>query len=289
MSRVETKPRSYLCGLLGSGIGQTRSPAMHEAEAAALGLRYVYRAIDFAELGLDAAALPEVLRAVERCGFDGVNVTHPFKQAVMPHLDAVEEDARAIGAVNTVVLSGGKRVGHNTDWWGFAENFRRGLPDAALARVVQIGAGGAGAAVAHAMLTLGAQALALHDIDIARAARLAEGLSARFGAGRAVAVRDLPSALASADGLVQTSPIGMVGHPGMPVPEAALRPALWVAEVVYFPLETALLRAARAIGCRTLDGGGMAVLQAARAMHLFTGIAPDIERMLRSFSMEAMA
>jgi shikimate dehydrogenase len=289
MSRVETKPRSYLCGLLGSGIGQTRSPAMHEAEAEALGLRYVYRPIDFAELGLDATALADVLRAVERCGFDGVNVTHPFKQAVMAHLDAIAEDARAIGAVNTVVLAGGKRVGHNTDWWGFAENFRRGLPGAALARVVQIGAGGAGAAVAHAMLTLGTQELALHDIDFARAARLAEGLSARFGIGRAIAVRDLAVALAAADGLVQTSPIGMAGHPGMPVPAAALRPALWVAEVVYFPLETALLRAARAIGCRTLDGGGMAVLQAARAMHLFTGVVPDIERMLQNFAVEAMA
>ncbi len=183
--------RSVLCGLFGGGIAGTRSPAMHEAEGAALGLRYVYRPIDFARLGRDASALPEMLAAAEAFGFDGLNVTHPFKQAVIPLLDDVSDDARAIGAVNTVVLRDGKRVGHNTDWWGFAESFRRFLPDAPLRRVVQVGAGGAGAAVAHAMLTLGTGTLAVHDLDAGRAEALAARLNARFGAGRACKAGEL--------------------------------------------------------------------------------------------------
>ncbi len=282
-----TPRASVLCGLFGTDIAGTRSPAMHEAEAAALGLRYVYRPVDFAPLGRDASALPEMLAAAEAFGFDGLNITHPFKQAVIPLLHEVSDDARAIGAVNTVVLRQGRRIGHNTDWWGFAENLRRFLPDVALDRVVQVGAGGAGAAVAHAMLTLGTGELVLHDLDAARAEALAARLNARFGAGRVRRAADLAGELARADGLVQASPVGMQGHPGLPVPAEALRPTLWVAEVVYFPLETELLRRARAAGCRTLDGGGMAVLQAAEALRLFTGVAPDIDRMLRRFAADA--
>lgn len=282
---TQTAPgESWLCGLFGIGIAGTRSPAMHEAEGAALGLRYVYRAIDFAVLGRDASALPDMLAAAVALGFDGLNITHPFKQAVIPLLNEVSDDARSIGAVNTVLFRDGRRIGHNTDWWGFAESFRRGLPGAALDRVVQVGAGGAGAAVAHAMLTLGARTLVLHDLDAGRAAALAQNLNARFGPGRARLAGDLGAELARADGLVQASPVGMQGHPGLPVPAGALRPPLWVAEVIYFPLETELLRHARAAGCRTLDGGGMAVLQAAEALRLFTGVAPDIERMLHCFA-----
>ena len=278
------KPRSVLCGLFGMGLSGTRSPAMHEAEGAALGLRYVYRPVDFAAIGRDASALPEMLAAAMAFGFDGLNITHPFKQAVIPLLDALSDDAAAIGAVNTVVFRDGRRIGHNTDWWGFAESFRRALPGVALDRVVQVGAGGAGAAVAHALLTHGVRDLALHDLDTGRAEALAARLNARFGAGRARRCGALEADLRRADGLVQASPVGMADHPGLPVPAAALHPRLWVAEVIYFPLETALLRAARAIGCRTLDGGGMAVLQAAEALRLFTGVAPDTDRMLRRFA-----
>ncbi len=280
----EAPRTSFLCGLFGGGIGGSRSPAMHEAEGEALGLRYVYRPVDFERLGRDAAALPAMLAEAAAFGFDGLNVTHPFKQAVIPLLDEVSDDARAIGAVNTVLFRDGRSIGHNTDWWGFAENFRRGLPGAALGRVVQVGAGGAGAAVAHALLTLGVEQLVLHDLDAARAGGLAASLAARFGAGRARLAGPVADELAAAQGLVQTSPVGMQGHPGLPVPAAALHPALWVAEVIYFPLETELLRRARALGCRTLDGGGMAVLQAAEALRLFTGTPPDIARMLRRFA-----
>lgn len=278
-----SKP-SFLIGLIGSGIQASRTPPMHEREGDEQGLRYTYKTIDLDRLGLGADDLPDLLLAAQRMGFAGLNITHPCKQAVIPLLDELSPDARALGAVNTVVLRDGKRRGENTDWWGFAEAFRRNMGGAPRGRVVQLGAGGAGAAVAHALLVLGVQRLTIQDVDAGRADSLAESLCARFGAGRAAACADLAASMADADGLVHCTPTGMAAHPGLPLPAATLRPALWVAEIVYFPLETELLRAARALGCRTLDGGNMAVFQAVEAFRLFTGITPDAERMLRYFT-----
>ena len=280
---------SYLVGLIGSGIQASRTPAMHEREGDEQGLRYLYQKIDLDQLGLGPEALPDLLSAAERMGFAGLNITHPCKQLVIPLLDELSPDARALGAVNTVVLRDGKRRGENTDWWGFAEAFRRNMQGVALDHVVQLGAGGAGAAVAHALLTCGVGQLALHDMDPARAEGLAQSLNARFGAAqsgaeRAVACGKLADAMAQADGLVHCTPTGMAAHPGLPLPASMLRPELWVAEIVYFPLQTELLRVAGALGCRTLNGGFMAVFQAVEAFRLFTGITPDAERMLRHFA-----
>lgn len=274
----------FLIGLIGAGIQASRSPALHEREAAAHGLRYWYRLIDVERLGVPESALSRLVGAAELMGFAGLNITHPFKQAVIPLLSDLSPEARALGAVNTVLLRDGRRIGHNTDAPGFARSFERGLGDAPRNSVVQLGAGGAGAAVAHAMLTLGAGRLVLFDVAPDRAASLVESLQARFGADRVAIGADLDQAMASADGLVHATPTGMASHPGLPLPAPLLRPDLWVAEIVYFPLETELLRVARSRGCRTLDGGGMAVFQAVEAFRLFTGLAPDEDRMLRHFA-----
>ncbi len=275
---------AVLVGLIGSGIQLSRSPRMHEAEGAAQGLRLVYRLIDLDVLDLTINALPDLLAAAQAAGFAGLNITYPCKQAVIPLLDDLSEDARALGAVNTVVFQEGRRIGHNTDWWGFAESFRRGLPDAPLGRVVQLGAGGAGSAVAHALLTLGVKHLMIVDTDGARAEALSRSLAQRFGAGRVVALPDATHAMAQADGLVNATPVGMDKHPGLPLSADLLGRTLWVADIVYFPLETALLGAARLLGCRTLDGGGMAVFQAVEAFRLFTGQPPDAGRMTAAFA-----
>lgn len=257
---------------------------MHEREGAEQGLRYIYKLIDLEVLGLDVDALPEILTAAQRLGFSGLNVTHPCKQAVIPLLDELSPDAAALGAVNTVVFKDGRRIGHNTDWWGFAESFRRELPDVKTDRVVQFGAGGAGAAVAHALLTLGVREITIIDTEEGRAQNLADALCERFGKHRASASAAVADALASAEGMVNTTPLGMAKYPGMPISADLLRQTLWVTDIVYFPLETELLREARARGCRTLSGGGMAVFQAVGAFRLFTGLEPDAERMLRHFS-----
>ncbi|KJK38735.1 shikimate dehydrogenase [Streptomyces variegatus] len=273
---------SYLVGLIGSGIGPSLSPALHEREAGRRGLRLVYRLIDIDTLGVPPEAVGDLLRAARDLGFDGLNITHPCKQLVIEHLDALAPQAEALGAVNTVVFEDGRAVGHNTDVTGFAASFARGLPDAPLERVVQLGAGGAGAAVAHAMLTLGAERVTVVDALPERAAALAGSLNRAFGKARAAAASPdrQPDLLARADGIVHATPTGMAAHPGLPLPADLLHPGLWVAEVVYRPLETELLRAARALGCATLDGGGMAAFQAADAFRLFTGREPDAARML---------
>jgi shikimate dehydrogenase len=274
---------SVLVGLVGAGIQASRTPRLHEREGAEQGLRYIYKLIDLEALGIDASALPKILAAAQLFGFAGLNITHPCKQAVIPLLDELSPDAEALGAVNTVVLKDGRRFGHNTDWWGFAESFRRELPDVRKDRVVQFGAGGAGAAVAHALLTLGAGEVIIVDTDEARARNLVAALRERFGPARASASSAPAEAMAAADGMVNTTPLGMAKYPGMAVPAALLRPELWVADIVYFPLETKLLRQARARGCRTMSGGGMAVFQAVGAFRLFTGREPDAARMLRHF------
>ncbi|AYC32476.1 shikimate dehydrogenase [Pseudomonas cavernae] len=278
-----TQNTSVLAGLIGAGIQASRTPALHEHEGDAQGIRYLYRLLDPDQLKLDSSALPELLSAAERMGFTGLNITFPCKQAVIPLLDELSAEARGIGAVNTVVFQNGKRVGHNTDCLGFAEGLRRGLPDVSRRRVVQMGAGGAGAAVAHALLSEGVEELTLFEVDPSRAQGLVDSLNAHFGAGRAVVGLDLAAAVAAADGLVNTTPVGMAKLPGTPLPVELLRAELWVAEIIYFPLQTELLRHARALGCRTLDGGTMAVFQAVKAFELFTGTPANAERMQAHF------
>ncbi|MFJ3073802.1 MULTISPECIES: shikimate dehydrogenase [Pseudomonas] len=275
---------AILAGLIGRGIQLSRTPALHEHEGDAQALRYLYRLIDADQLQLDDSALAQLLDAAQRTGFTGLNITYPFKQAIVPLLDELSDEARGIGAVNTVVLKDGKRVGHNTDCLGFAEGLRRGLPDAPRRQVVQLGAGGAGSAVAHALLGEGVERLLLFEVDTARAQALVDNLNQRFGVGRAVLGSDLEAELAVADGLVNTTPVGMAKVPGTPLPVEWLHERLWVAEIIYFPLQTELLRAARALGCRTLDGSHMAVFQAVKAFELFSGQQADARRMQAHFA-----
>jgi shikimate dehydrogenase len=275
--------RPVLAGLIGSGIAASRTPRLHEREGAEQGLRYIYRLIDLDVMRLGSEALPDILTAAQRFGFSGLNVTHPCKQTVIPFLDELSEEAAVLGAVNTIVLKDGRRVGHNTDRSGFEASFKRELADARRTNVVQFGAGGGGAAVAYALLSLGVNGLSIIDIEQERAERLANAMCNRFGTSRAVANPDLATAMSAADGIVNATPQGMTRYPGIPFPASLLRAGIWVADIVYFPLETELLRTARALGCRTMPGGGMAVFQAADAFRLFTGNQADGERMLRHF------
>ncbi len=270
-------------GLIGCGIQRSLTPAMHMREGAAQGLDYRYDLIDLNELKLTPDALESLVSEAEQQGFCGLNITYPCKQKIVPLLHEMSEDSRRLGAVNTVVLRDGKRIGHNTDWWGFAKGLRRQLPEADLACVVQIGAGGAGAATAYAILQLGAAALTIFDVDEARSSELAALMAGLFPDADVRAGRDLSGAMAKATGLVHATPTGMDKHPGLPLPAELLNPPLWVAEIVYFPLETALVRAARQRGCQVANGGGMAVFQAVGAFSLFTGLMPDASRMLAHF------
>jgi len=266
-----------LVGLIGAGIQRSLSPALQEEEARQHGLRLHYQLIDIAGTGVEV--LPELIRAVRIMKFAGLNITFPCKQAVIPLLDELSDEARAIGAVNTIVRQGERLVGYNTDASGWAWGFQRALPKADLSRVVLLGAGGAGAAVGYAALGLGVSDLLIFDADPSRAAALASRLGSQFGNKKASPAKDLKSAMASSAGLIHCTPIGMAGHPGIPLDAAWLRPSMWISEIVYVPLETELLKAARRIGCATADGGHMNVGQAVRGFKLFTGRDADAARM----------
>lgn len=280
----------YVAGLIGSDIGSSLSPPLHEREATELGLCHIYQLIDLDDQDRDPEVLGELVKHARQLGFRGLNITHPCKQSVLPYLDELSADASMLGAVNTVVFTGDRAIGHNTDGFGFAEGFARGLPGASLREVVLLGAGGAGSAVAHAVLRLGAKRLTVIDVEPARAQRLAAAFgdpsASEPARGEVVAdtVENLAARLAPADGLINATPVGMESHPGLPLPAELLRSELWVADVIYRPLETELLRHARELGCRTLHGGGMVVFQAAEALRLFTGREPDGERMSRHFA-----
>jgi quinate/shikimate dehydrogenase (NAD+) len=273
----------FLVGLIGEGIQESLSPALHEEEARRQGLTLHYELIDLARDGRSVADLARLIGSGEAAGFDGFNITHPCKQAVLPLLTELSEDARAIGAVNTVVFREGARKGFNTDCSGFAMSFRQNLGNAARRRVLILGAGGAGAAVAYAMAGLGVEQLFIVDRDRERAETLARSIAAHRPGQRVASADELASALKQADGLIHATPTGMAAHPGLPFDPSLLRPEMWVAEIVYFPLETELLRVARKRGCRTVDGGGMTVWQAVGAFEHFTGIKPDAARMEAHF------
>jgi len=273
----------FLVGLIGEGIQESLSPALHEEEAKNHGLNLQYRLIDLVQDGSSVDDLPQLIDSAEAAGFDGLNITYPCKQAVLPLLTELSEDARAIGAVNTMVFRKGGRKGFNTDCSGFAMSFGQKLGDAARRRVVLLGAGGAGAAIAHAAMALGVEQLFIVDRARERAELLARRVAGNHP-GRTVASADeLASAAKRADGLIHATPTGMAAHPGLAFDPSLLRPEMWVVEIVYFPIETELLRAARARGCRTVDGGGMMVCQAVGAFEHFTGIRPDAGRMETHF------
>lgn len=286
MSESARRPRpgqqqSYVVALLGEGLDTTLTPALHEREADVLGLRYIYKTVDIRSSGSTAAELGGLLATAATLGMAGLNVTHPYKKQVLPLLDELVPDAAAIGAVNTVVFENGRAIGHNTDWAGFAQSLRSGLPDVDLDHVVVLGAGGAGAAVTYALLNLDAGHVVVSDLRRDYATALADSLQRRFGSKRVSAVnaQQLPDVIARTRGLVNATPAGMSGRPDLPVPAEVLRTQLWVADVVYRPMDTPLLTVARSLGCRTLTGGGMAVFQAAHAFRLFTGVVPDAQRM----------
>jgi len=274
---------SFVLGLVGVGIDASLTPALQVREGRAAGLSVSYRLIDPSRLGLGVDDLPDLLTWAERLGFDGLNITHPFKQAVVPLLDELSQDAADLGAVNTVLFRDGGRLGRNTDWSGYGRAFRAVLPDAVHDRAVLLGAGGAGVAVGYGLLAQGAEHVAFLDTDLDRADACVVRLAKRFGDGRVSVVEDLGRALDDSHGLVNATPIGMRGHPGMPVPRELVHDRLWVSDVVYFPLETELTAFARGRGCRVLPGGGMAVQQAVGAFEYFTGHPADADRMTRHF------
>ena len=260
----------FLTGLLGAPIAHSASPAMHERAAAALGLHCHYQLIEVADAGREE--LKVLLDGVRRLGFAGINVTFPYKEAVLDLLDELSPRAALIGAVNTVVVRDNRLIGHNTDTSGFARAVTQFVTTSAPGAVAVIGAGGVGKAIAFALAGLGVPELRIFDSDHAKAAQLAARLDGQTTASVTTSVEEAVRGVA---GVVNASPIGMLPGTGTPVPDTLLHAGLWVADAVYSPLWTPLLTAARASGARVMTGRELAIHQAADAFELFTGLAPS--------------
>ena len=270
--------KQFLTGLIGAPIAQSASPAMHERAADALGVRCHYQLIEVA--GADAAGLRALLEGVKNFGFAGVNVTFPYKEAVVPLLDELSDGARAIGAVNTVVVRQGRLIGHNTDTSGFERAIGNLVTASGRGPVALIGAGGVGKAIAFALANLAVSELSIFDSDPAKSAQLAAQLRSRLPVRTAASVAD---AMQAAVGVINGTPVGMLPDRNSPIPVALLHRDLWVADAVYSPLWTPLLIAAKAGGAEVMTGRELAIYQAADAFELFTGLKPSTAEMGSAF------
>jgi shikimate dehydrogenase len=277
--------RKVLLGLIGTNIMGSLSPALFADAFVAAGIDGFYHLMDVDRL-LDRR-LAKLLDAAKATGFAGINITYPFKLEVIAHLDAVDPEAAQIGAVNTVAIGPeGRTAGYNFDRRGWRSSFEESLGrnSAKNATVVLVGAGGAGRAVAFALMDLGVALLIIHDRDRTRANALNAVIARNYGAPCCRVSSELERDIAAAQGVVNATQIGMRGFPGNPVPVSALKASLWAADVIYTPIETEFIKAAAANGARVLNGGGMCVHQAVEAFRLFTGIEPDVARMHRAFA-----
>jgi shikimate dehydrogenase len=278
--------RRILLGLIGANIMGSLSPVLFADAFKAAAIDGFYHLMDVDRL--PERRLPHLLDAMKTAGFAGTNVTYPFKQDILPLLDAVDPEAAQIGAINTVAIApDGRTTGYNFDRRGWRHSFEEsfGKDSARGATVVLIGAGGAGHAVAFALMDLGVALLIVHDRDGARANALCADLAKCFGAARCRVARDLESEIGAADGVVNATQMGMRGFPGNPAPVSALKPAHWAADVIYTPVDTEFIKAVAAKGARTMSGGGMCVHQAVEAFRLFTEITPDVARLHRVFDL----
>lgn len=272
--------RAMLIGLIGEGVTPSLTPPMHELEGARHDIGYVYRTIDLAVGQGSPAYVGELLAAARRLGFNGLNITHPIKQTVIPLIDDLAPSARLVGAVNTVVFDGDTAIGHNTDVTGFGAAFEESLGDAPRRRVILLGAGGAGAAVVSALVGLDVEDLIIVDADSHRSDALAKTVEAQGGRARTAPLDQLSTLMPDADGIVNATPMGMAAHPGVAIDLDLLNADHFVADIVYRPAETALLAGARERGCRVMSGLGMAMHQAADAFEIFTGEPADRRAML---------
>lgn len=267
-----------LTGLIGAPINHSASPKMHEMAAEALGIHCFYQLMEI--VGANTDVLRRLMDGLRLAGFAGFNVTFPYKQTIVPLLDACALEAAAIGAVNTVVIQEGLLIGHNTDATGFARVAAKSVEGSGRKPVALIGAGGFGRAAAFALAGLGVQELRIFDYNKAQAEALAQALP---GTCQAIPAATLKEALQGVSGLVNGTPVGMWPSTESPVPTSLLHQGLWVADAVYSPLWTPLLLAAKACGATVITGRELAIWQAVDAFQLFSGRNPSPHTMEFAF------
>jgi len=265
-------------GLIGDNIEASRAPVLHRLAGAHNGLDVTYDRLVPREMGMGFDA---VFDHVAQSGYRGVNVTYPYKEMAAKRVKIDDPLVRAMGAVNTVLFSSGQALGFNTDYSGFLTAYRAALGTRRPGVVLLIGAGGVGRSLAFALAGLGAAELRIADLDRPRAEVLATALRESFPA-LIVTVGENPEVLAQgAAGLVNATPVGMVGHDGIPLSETAMQGADWAFDAVYTPVDTRFLRAASSAGLTTISGYELFIGQGMDAWRLFAGVPLD-EALLRA-------
>ena len=259
-------------GLVGENTAASQAPRLHLLAGALYGLDIRYDLLVPSEIGLEFDAL------VDRCAdgtYRGINVTHPYKERAAARVDIGSPLVRAMGSVNLVRFDPGRQRGFNTDHSGFLSAWRAKFGTDSPGVVCQVGAGGAGKAIGFALAELRAEAIRLVDVDRGRARALTESLRAAYPALDAAECASVEQAAAGARGIVNCSPVGMVGYRGTPVPQRFMRGASWAFDAVYTPLDTQFLTDASAAGLETLSGFELFFHQGADGLEIFLGSPVD--------------
>ena len=263
-------------GLIGDNIAASQAPRLHALAGTLRGIAVRYDLLVPAEIGLGFDAL------FDRCaedGYHGINVTHPYKERAAARVEIENPLVRTMGAVNLVRFDSERQRGFNTDFTGFLSAWRAKFGTDGPGIVCQVGAGGAGKAIGFALAELGAEAIRLVDTDRGRAQALAESLRAAYPALDAAACTSLEEAAAGVRGLVNCSPVGMVGHDGNPVPREHMHGAAWAFDAVYTPVDTQFLVDAAAAGLDPLSGFELFFHQGADGFEIFCGGTVDRVRL----------
>jgi len=266
-----TTPRAFL---IGHPVAQSRSPMLHGYWLDRYGIEGGYELVDLAPEALEA-----FFAAFREKGWVGGNVTVPHKLAVIPFLDRIDDAATAIGAVNAIWWEDGQLVGGNTDWVGFLGNVDELVPgwDDGAKKAVIIGAGGAARAAAYGLKSRGL-VVSLCNRTVSKA----EDIAAHFGGMSGHGLDALPEQMKDADILVNATSLGMLGKPPLEVDLATLKPGAIVYDVIYVPLETDILKAAKSRGHLTVDGLGMLLHQAVEGFRHWFGRTPEVTEELRN-------
>lgn len=263
---------SVKLGLIGDNIIQSKSPRLHRTAGQLTDLDVTYDRLIPKDMGL---SFDEVFELARASGFRGINITYPYKEVVTSKVTVSDPLLRGIGAVNTVVFDSDGPKGFNTDYTGFMNAYRsvRGTEQPGV--VCLIGTGGVGKAVAFGLIGLGAQAIHCVDLDPAKAASLADTLVALGSQTRIEVFGDAVAAVDGADGIINCTPLGMVGIGGSPLPDDAMQGAAWVFDAVYTPVDTQFLQDAQRAGLTVISGYELFFGQGVDAWKIFTGIEID--------------
>lgn len=269
-------------GLIGNGIRRTRSHQLHRMLGEMVGRATTYHLIDLSEVPHP----PPIAQQLDDCarqGFRGVNVTHPYKREAFLAVTPSSSIPKGLKSVNTVVFENGARQGHNTDHTGFRRAFQANFGATVRpGRVLQLGAGGVGVALAFALAELGAEEIVIGDTQPARALDLVDCLAA-LGVNARPAGDDITGEMLACDGLVNATPLGMHQYPGNPFPAAGLKGRLWAFDAVYTPENTEFMRLCASNDIATVSGFHLFIHQGLDAFERFSGQSVDASEVLRRF------